>query len=189
MKSAWGILKVTALVAVLLPTAGCFEQLEQSEPDAGGSSAGIACPAIGYVSTISVNVEGDVKAVNEVQLCTEEGCSAPGPTASPAPSVAVSAPYIPLPNGGFSPAPGPTVVPPTYPSAPFISSKGGGRWTFLPSAARNSTPDRVSLRALSSDGSLLAKQENDLVWKKDDPLNPCGSPVTTLPITFKVGSP
>jgi hypothetical protein len=187
MKSGWGILKVTALVAVLLPIAGCSEQLGHLEPDAGRSSAGTVCPAIGYVSTILVSVEGDAEAVNEVQLCTDEGCSAPGPTAAPAPSVAVSDHYVPLPNGGFSPAPGPSIVPPTYPTAPFISSRqDGGRWTFFPSGARNSTPDRVSLRALAADGTLLAKQENDLVWTNDDPLNGCGSPVTTLPITFEI---
>jgi hypothetical protein len=190
MKSGWGILRITALVAVMLPAAGCAEPREPSEPDAGRSSAGTVCPAIGYVSTIMVNVEGEVESVNEVQLCTHEGCSAPGPTASPAPSVAVSDHYVPLPDGGFSPAPGPSIPPPTYPTAPFISSRqDGGRWTFVPSGARNSTPDRVSLRALAADGTVLAEQENDLVWTKDDPLNPCGSPVATPPVVLVVSAP
>ncbi len=115
------------------------------------------------------------------------GRSAPGPTAALAPSVAVSDHYVPLPDGGFSPAPGPSIAPPTYPTAPFISSRqDGGRWTFFPSGARNSTPDRVSLRALAADGAVLAEQENDLVWTKEDPSNPCGSQVATQPITFKV---
>lgn len=187
MKTGWGILRITALVAVLLPAAGCAEQHAPSQPDAGRSSTGTVCPAIGYVSTIVVNVEGDVESVNEVQLCTDEGCSAPGPTAAPAPSVAVSDHYVPLPGGGFSPAHGPSIPPPTYPTAPFISSKqDGGRWTFFPSGARNSTPDRVSLRALAADGTVLAEQESDLVWTKDDPSNPCGSPVTTPPIPFEI---
>jgi hypothetical protein len=188
MKTGWGILRITALVAVMLPAAGCSEQWEPLDRGPDRPPAGTVCPAIGYVSTISVHVKGDTEAVNEVQLCTDEGCSAPGPTAAPAPSVAVSDHYVPLPDGGFSPVPEPSIPPPTYPTAPFISSKeeDGGKWTFFPSGARNSTPDRVSLRALAADRTVLAEQENDLVWTKDDPTNPCGSPVTTPPIELKV---
>ena len=190
MKTGWGILRITALAAVMLPAAGCSEPWEPLGPEADRPTAGTICPAIGYVSIITVNVKGDTEAVNEVQLCTDEGCSAPGPTAAPAPSVAVSDHYVPLPNGGFSPAPGPSIPPPTYPTAPFLSSRqDGGKWTFFPSGATNRTPDRVTLRALAADGTVLAEQENDLVWTKDDPLNPCGSPVTTPPIVFEVDAP
>lgn len=31
------------------------------------------------------------------------------------------------------------------------------------------------------------RQENDLVWTKEDPLNACGSPVTTPTIVFMLG--
>ena len=171
MKQGWGILGIATLVAVTLPAGGCST----------------ACPAIGYVSTIEVRVEGDTKAVHEVQLCTDVGCSEPEPTAAPAPSVIVSEHWIPLPGGGFSPAPGPSIPPPTYPDAPYLSYKQDDRtWVIYP-AGGSDTPDRVTLRALAKDGSVLAEQENDLEWTKDDPFNPCGSPVTTPPIVFMVG--
>jgi hypothetical protein len=173
MKTGWGILGVAALVAATLPAAGCST----------------ACPAIGYVSTIEVRVEGNTAAVHEVQLCTDEGCSAPEPTPAPAPTVAIAEGWVPLPNGGFSPAPGPGIPPPTYPEAPFLSFRpSAGKWAFRPAGARNSTPDRVTLRALAQDGAVLAEQENDLVWTKTDPFNPCGSPVATPPIVFLVGA-
>lgn len=172
MKAGWGILGVAALMGIMLPAAGCST----------------ACPAIGYVSTIEVIVEGEAEAVDEVQLCTDEGCSAPEPAAAPAPSVIVSEQWVPLPNGGFSPAPEPSIPLPTYPDAPFLSHKrDAGKWAFYPAAARDSTPDQVTLRALAENGSLIAEQENDLEWTKNDPFNPCGSPVTTPPIVFMMG--
>ena len=171
MKTGWGILGIAVLLAAMLPASVCST----------------ACPAIGYVSTIEVIVEGDTTAVHEVQMCTDEGCSAPEPTAEPAPSVIVSDQWVPLPNGGFSPAPGPSIPPPTYPDAPFLSFKPSvGKWAFHPARTSNGTPDRVTLRALADDGSVLSEQGIDLEWIKDDPFNPCGSPVTTPPIVFIV---
>jgi hypothetical protein len=69
----WGILRITALAAVILSAADCSEQWEPLRPEAERPSAGTVCPTIGYVSTILVNVEGDAEAVNEVQMCTDEG--------------------------------------------------------------------------------------------------------------------
>lgn len=101
MRTGRGILETAALVAVMLPATGCST----------------ACPAIGYVSTLEVIVEGETDQVDEVQLCADEGCSAPEPTVAPAPapSLAVTDHWVPLPGGGFSPAPGPSIPPPSYP--------------------------------------------------------------------------
>ncbi|WP_258802366.1 hypothetical protein [Pseudarthrobacter sp. NS4] len=172
MKTGWGILGVAALAAVTLPAAGCST----------------ACPAIGYVSGIEVIVEGDTTLIDEVQLCTDEGCSAPEPTAAPvpAPSVAVTDDWVQLPNGGFSPAPGSRVQPPTYPDTHYIGSrKEGNTWRFT--VILGPAPTRITLRALAEDGSLLAEQVNDLEWTRDDPFNPCPGPVTTPPVLFLVG--
>lgn len=170
MKTGWGILGIATLVAATLPAAGCST----------------ACPAIGYVSGLEVIVEGDVAAVDEVELCTNEGCSAPEPTAAPAPSLAVTDDWVQLPNGGFSPAPGPSVPPPTSPDAPYIGSRQGDntwRFTFI----LGPVPGHVTLRALAEDGTVLAEQENDLEWTRDDPFNPCPGPVSTPPVVLMVG--
>jgi hypothetical protein len=170
MKTGWGILGVAALVAVTLPAAGCST----------------ACPAIGYVSTLEVTVQGGAEAVHDVQLCTDEGCSAPEPTAAPAPSIAVTDHWIQLPGGGFSPAPGPSVPPPAYPDTRYIGSRQGEdtwRFTFI----LGPVPRHITLRALATDGSVLAEQVNDLEWTRDDPFNPCPGPVTTPPVVFSVG--
>lgn len=117
MRTGWGTLGVAALIAVVLAAAGCST----------------ACPAIGFVSGLEVIVEGDMTAIDEIQLCTDEGCSAPAPTAAPvpAPSVAVTDDWVQLPNGGFSPAPASRIPPPTYPDTPYIGSRqGDNTWRF-----------------------------------------------------------
>ena len=170
MKTGWGILGTAVLLPATLSATGCST----------------ACPAIGYVSGLEVIVEGDTAAVNEVQLCTDEGCSAPEPTAAPAPSLAVTDHWVQLPNGGFSPAPGPTIPPPAYPDTRYIGSRQGDntwRFTFI----LGPVPSHVTLRALAGDGSVLAEQENDLEWTRDDAFNLCPGPVSTPPVVFKVG--
>lgn len=172
MNTGWGILGMAALAAVTLSAAGCST----------------ACPAIGYVSTIQVAVEGETEAVHEVKLCTDGGCSEPEPPAVPARPIASAGGWVALPGGGFSPEPGPDIPAPTYPDAPFLSFKpSAGKWAFHPAGARNGIPDRVTLMALAADGTVLAEQEHDLKWTKEDPFNPCGSPVTTPPIVFQLG--
>lgn len=169
MKTGRGILGIAALVAATLPSAGCST----------------ACPAIGYVSGLEVMVEGDTAAVEEVQLCTDEGCSAPAPTAAPAPSVSVTDHGVQLPNGGFSPAPGPSVPAPTYPNTPYIGSKEGDTWRFT--FILGPVPTHITLRALAEGGSVLAEQETDLEWSREDPFNPCPGPISTPPVVFMVG--
>ena len=89
-------------------------------------------------------------------------------------------------GGGFSPAPGPSVPPPAYPDTRYIGSRQGEdtwRFTFIPGPV----PSYITLRALATDGSVLAEQVNDLEWTREDPFNPCPGPVTTPPVVFLVG--
>jgi len=170
MKTGWGILGTAVLLAATLSATGCST----------------ACPAIGYVSGLEVIVEGDTAAVNEVQLCTDEGCSAPEPTAAPAPSLAVTDHWVQLPNGGFSPAPGPTIPPPAYPDTRYIGSRqGDNTWGFT--FILGPVPSHVTLRALAGDGTVLDEQVNDLEWTRDDAFSPCPGPVSTPPVVFMVG--
>ncbi len=34
-----------------------------------------ACPAIGWSNTLTIQLDGDTSAVDQVQLCTDEGCA------------------------------------------------------------------------------------------------------------------
>lgn len=42
----------------------------------------VACPAIGWMNSLTVELEGDTSTVAAVQLCTEQGC-APAPDIDP----------------------------------------------------------------------------------------------------------
>lgn len=170
MRRGWRILGIAAIDAATLPAAGCST----------------ACPAIGYVSGLEVIDKGATAAIDEVTLSTDEGCSTPEPTAAPAQSIAVTDHWVSLPNGGFSPAPGPDPPPPTYPDTPYIGSRQGDntwRFTFI----LGPVPSHVTVRALAEDGTVLAEQENDLEWTRDDPLSRCPGPVSTPPVVLLVG--
>ena len=158
MKSGWGILGLFAAVAVgVVPATGCTV---------------VACPAIGYVSTLTVNIEGNIAAVSDVSLCGEIGCSQPEPTAgTPVPKKTVVT--------EFSPEPQPTVT-----HAPFYSHREDqDTWAFTMTFGN---PAEVTVRALAADGTVLAEQEHDLVWTRVGGTEQCGGPVTTPPILLSV---
>lgn len=47
-----------------------------------GSTSQVVCPAIGWTSSLAVEIEGDSSPVGQVQVCDEEGCW-PDPHAAP----------------------------------------------------------------------------------------------------------
>jgi hypothetical protein len=158
MKSGWGILGLFAVVAVgVMPTTGCSIN---------------ACPAIGYVRTLTVNIEGNVSVVSDVSVCNETGCSQPEPTAgTPVPMKTVVT--------ELSPGPEPTLSLP-----PFYSHREDqDTWVFTVSFG---DPANVAVRALAADGTVLAEQERDLVWTRVGGTEQCGGPVTTPPIQLSV---
>ncbi len=158
MKSGRGILGVFAALAVVaMPSAGCTIN---------------ACPAIGYVRTLTVHIEGNIAAVSDVKVCDETRCSEPEPTAaSPVPLKTVVT--------EFSPEPQPTV---TY--APFYSHREDqDTWVFTVSSG---DPAKVTVRALAADGTVLAEREQELVWTRVGGSEQCGGPVTTPPILVSV---
>jgi hypothetical protein len=131
-----------------------------------------ACPAIGYVSTLTVNIEGNGDAVSDVTVCDGTGCSAPEPTAAtPVPEKTVAT--------EFTPGPQPTLT-----FAPFYGRReDGNTWVFT---VNSDSPSKVTVRALAADGMVLAEQEHNLVWTRVGGTEQCGGPVTTPPILLSV---
>jgi hypothetical protein len=165
MKTGWGTFGIAALVANCLQITAC--------------DIPVACPAIGYVSTITVNVEGDIAGVDEVKVCTAEGCSEPEPVpAPPGPKKTIVPAPIPEPEPSLA---APTVIPP-----PFHSRRTDpDTWVFRVSSG---LPERVTVRALASDDVVLAEQEYDLQWVRVDGSDQCGGPMTTPPIILRIAS-
>lgn len=159
MRTGLGILGTGLLFAGTLATAGC----------------GTACSTIGYVSVITVKLEGNADAVDEVQLCSDQGCSQRLPAEEePAVPIQTAAP-------GSSNSP----YPPRVPQAAFLSSrKDPTTWEF--SVSQSGNPPHVTVRALTADRAVLAEQQNDLVWTRVGGSEQCGGPVTTPPITLRL---
>jgi hypothetical protein len=157
MRKGWGILGIIAL-ALCSATTGCST----------------ACPAIGYISTVEVHLEGNAGAVNEVQLCNEQGCSQPEPTAGqPVPRRTITTESL---DPRASPAPAVDSPPPNL---MYGRRAETARWVFtFPFGA----PQHVTVRALTTDGGVLAQQDNELIWTRVGGTPPCPGPVTTPPI-------
>ncbi|HEX9086136.1 MAG TPA: hypothetical protein VF867_01255 [Arthrobacter sp.] len=158
MRSNWGIFRsaVAFMVAGLQLTA-C-------------GTTDVICPAVGWVSTVTVRLEGDVTAVDDVELCTAGGCSVPD-VAPPQPATPKSA----VPSPPVDPSPS---------VAPFASSRTAvNSWVFT---VRGRLPDEVTARVLAKGGTLLAEQPSRLEWTRVGGSEECGGPMTTQPITLQL---
>ncbi len=128
----------------------------------------------GLRRVITVKLEGDAGAVDEVQLCSDQGCSQRLPAEEPA-----------IPIQTVAPGSSATPYPPRVPQAAFVSSrKDPNTWEF--SVSQSGKPPHVAVRALAADRTVLTEQQNDLVWTKADGYAPCPGPVTTPPITLRL---
>ena len=158
MRSIWG----NSRSAVVLMVAGL--QLTAC----GGTD--VVCPAVGWVSTTTVRLEGDLTAVDDVQLCTPEGCSVPD-VAAPQPASPKSA----VPSSPVDPSP---------PTAPFSATQTAvNSWSFT---VRGQLPGEVETRVLAQDGTLLAQQHVQLEWTRAGGSDECGDPMRTQPITLQL---
>ena len=162
MRTSWGILATTLVFGVMLPATGCR----------------VICPAAGWASIITVNVEGNAASVDEVQLCSDNGCSQRQPDYGPP---------VPIIKSVQSGAPVSDTPTPTAPPAAFLGSRTGiDTWAF--SISQPGLPEHVTVRALARDRTVLVEQQNDLTWTRVGGSEQCGGPVTTPPITLKVAS-
>jgi len=161
MKRGWGILNIAVLLVAAVPAAGCST----------------VCPAVGYASIITVTLAGENSAVDEVQLCSDLGCSERQPDYGPPAPIKTVVP------GAATPAE--TLPGSAHTPAPFLGTRTApDTWAFTVSSAP--LPQHVTLRALSTDRAVLAEQETDLVWTRVGGSEQCGGPVTTPPIILRV---
>jgi len=160
MKTGWGILGTLAVAMTgVVPLSGCVTD---------------ACPAIGYVSTLTVNVDGNAAAVRELKPCDEHRCSVPEPTPGTA-----------IPKRSIEPTFSPDTVTPapaTYPPFTFRKSDDD-TWVFTLGLG---APSNVTVSAVGEDGSVLAEQDYELTWTRVGGSERCGGPVTTPPISLPV---
>jgi hypothetical protein len=158
MRWNWGILRsAVVLMAAALQVTACGVN-------------DVACPAVGWVTTITVRLEGALGAVNDVQLCTPEGCSVPNATS---PQAASPKSAVPSSADDRSLAP-----------SPFLASKTAiNTWLFTVSGP---LPDEVTTHVAAKDGILIAQQHSLLEWTRVGGSEQCGGQMTTPPIILQL---
>lgn len=162
MRSVWGLVVRPAvlLLGVCLPVAGCVN----------------ACPAVGWVNSVTVELAGDVPRVGAVQLCADGSCSELFPEPGNAAPRVVST----MPLGPTAP-----VTPEAPPSmAPFYAEQvDADTWRFT---VNLSSPDHVTAKALTATGVVLIEKEANLEWKRVGGSAQCGGPSEVPPIELVV---
>jgi hypothetical protein len=162
MRRVWGLIVRPAvlMLTVCIPVAGCST----------------ACPAIGWVNSVTVELAGDVSRVDIVQLCADGACSELRPepgTAAPRTVVTTPLDATAQPTPEAQPAMG-----------PFYAEKiDADTWRFTVSM---SSPDHVTAKALSSAGEVIAETDADLDWKRVGGSAQCGGPVEAPPVLLAV---
>jgi hypothetical protein len=158
MGRVWGLIVRPAvlLLAVCAPVAGCST----------------ACPAIGWVNSVTVELTGDVSQVATVQLCADGACSELRPEPRTAePRIVVTTPLDPTARVTRQ-------APPAM--APFYAERiDAGTWRFT---VNMSSPDHVTARVLTSAGEVLIEKDTDLEWKRVGGSAQCGGPSEAPPL-------
>ncbi|MFE4543130.1 hypothetical protein [Arthrobacter sp. NPDC056727] len=156
--AAW----LALLLPALLPATGCAT----------------VCPAIAWINSLTMVLDGDTRVVARVQLCTKTVCSEATdglqrrpvlPTATATPTGANG---LGLPLGLGSPERG-----------IIVERTGTDTWRF---GFDMDAPGAVTVRALDSAGKILAERKVSLEWKRIGGTAECGGPATAAPVTLTV---
>ena len=133
-----------------------------------------ACPAIGWINTATVVLEGPVQKAQTVELCVEGICSV----------MADQPQQLDEPLEVATAIPQETALPAAQPvTPPFASKVDDHTWTF---DLMMGAPKVVTVRALSADDTTLAEREVKLSWKRVGGSEQCGGPVQTPPIVLSI---
>lgn len=151
---------------------------------AGAVPFGFACPAIGYISTVRVELVGsaeDVADVADVRLCDNEGnCSAPvnEPRAEDAPLIVIE----PEDFDEILAEPSPL---PTREEVSFLAMEDDeNSWSIHVLAG---SPRDVVVTAHWADGSVAGETSSTLEWVRVGGSAQCGGPMEAGPVEIVIG--
>ncbi|RZU65863.1 hypothetical protein EV379_2201 [Microterricola gilva] len=159
-----GRIRVFGLAAVLLlslAVPGCAE----------------ACPAIGWINAVNIELDGHVDDVAAVELCFDGVCSEAAPF--------VRLTDVPLHVATALPEDDPTAAS-TAESLLFSTERINERtWRItFPTQA----PDSLTVRAVSAAGEVLAEGDATLEWQRVGGSERCGGPLEGAPIGLDIPS-
>lgn len=124
-----------------------------------------ACPAVAWINTIEVRLDGTPSAIDRVAwvvLCDEAGCSTSDAQQAAQPE---------------SPEPDPE--PPYYQARPA----GPARWAVTVMMA---APENVTVSAYAIDSTLLGEASTPLSWTRVGGSDECGGPGSAGPVELPI---
>lgn len=142
-----------------------------------GCSTGTACPAIGWINTVGIHLNGNMGDVAAVELCAYGECASSAPMQPES-----EKPLQVLTPGEL------TAVPPTHHAvaSPFSISRVDERnWQ---ASVAMTTPERATLRVLSSTGQVLVERDVALEWRRVGGSGQCGGPGEAGPVNLDIPS-
>ncbi len=129
------------------------------------------CPTIAWINFVTVALDGDVRNVAWVQVCTPDSCSQA--TDSGTPQTALSSPTETAGGNRFN-HPG---IPVPGSAAHRISAErtGANTWQF---GFEKVSPGSVTVRALDEAGNTIAERKMSMDWQRTERTVGCGGPET-----------
>jgi hypothetical protein len=146
-----------------------------------GSGCAMTCPTIAWINSVTVALDGDVRKVAWVQLCTPDSCSPA--TDSPTSKTALSSPTETAGAYGFDHL----SAPPSGPAVHRISVErtSPNTWQF---GFENVSPGSVTARALDEAGNTITERKLSLDWQRTGRTVGCDGPETASPVTLNLGT-
>ncbi len=139
-----------------------------------------ACPAIGWSSSLTVELTGDTSPVHLVELCSEGTCSGP---VQRAPDTGAKN-FLPVPStGAVSRGPVSEGTELEEPSPYSASRVDDNTWHM---GFMMQTPTAVTVRALTAGGKVLAEENFTLEWTRVGGSEQCGGPMKADPVVLEL---
>ena len=138
-----------------------------------------ACPAVAWGNTAAVTLEGPTSDVAEVRLCVDGLCSEWADSETPTPEPLQLSTLTAEDLATLTPTPEATPV-----AFPPVATRSTARsWLF---SFTMNAPQKVTVRALSSAGEVLAELDTDLDWQRVGGSAACGGPGRAGPVVLSI---
>ena len=145
-----------------------------------------ACPAIGWINTVNVDLIGNTDDVAAVEVCADGTCVAsdalPQRAEEPLRMATLNPQDLPLGSPEPEAASPEAVVPLQLFSITRVNEQ---TWRVSLNMA---APETLTLRALSSAGAVLVEQDAALNWRRIGGSERCGGPSEAASVVLKITS-
>lgn len=136
----------------------------------------MTCPTIAWINSVTVALDGDVRNVAWVQVCTPDSCSEA--TDSPAPQTALSSPTETAGGNALG-------IPGSASPRITVERTGSNTWQF---GFEKVSPRSVTARAIDEAGNTITERKLSLDWQRTGRTVGCGGPETASPVTLNLGT-